>query len=212
MVDLQRMILAGSAGLALMAGGCGMNNIKFDRYNVEAPLVVVSDGLFSTEARRFFRELCDEESVPYLGEDNVSWFKNKKAIEEAWKQKRDIILIGYSAGCHQAKLTAEWCNEKNIPVSAIFFDPTYLAGNSGKSIPGNVSDISVYLSERNIPDILAIGKGREIAQSDLRNPQTKYYNNALKGAHLDIFRDNSERLKGEMKKEIRAHRKITYPR
>lgn len=206
---LRRVILT---GLALIACGCGANNIRLDSYSDDAPLVIVSDGLFSTEARKFFSLICREKGIPYLGEDNVCWFKNKPAMEEAAKQGREIILIGYSAGCDQVRLAAEWCNERNIPVHAVFFDPTYLAFSHGKSIPKNVKDISVYLSEKGIPDIVAIGKGREVGKTDLRNPDTKYYNCCLQGAHLDIFRNNAALLGSEIRQKIETNRRITYPR
>lgn len=197
MRTLKELVLG--AGLAcLIASGCSMNYISFERYCPNSPLVVVSDGLFSGDARSFFKKFSRKENLPYLGEDNVCWFKNKQAIQEAKTNGREIILVGYSAGCDQVRLTAEWCKENNIPVRIIFFDPTYLSLSNGNSIPENVRSISNYLSQRNIADIVAIGKGREIRKTDLRNPNTEYSNYELEGPHLGIFNNNQPRLKKDL--------------
>lgn len=178
-----------------------MARIQFEKFPKKYPLVAVSDGLFSQDARNFFRKACAEK-VPYVGEDNLSWARNKNAIKNAYAEGRKIILIGYSSGCDQVRLEAEWCNENKIPVRIVFFDPTYLAFSSGGSIPENVAEVTTYLSQRNIPDAVAIGKGREVRKEDLRNPKCRFYNRELKGSHLRIFDENRSLLEKFVREEI----------
>jgi len=106
--------------------------------------------------------------------------------------------VGYSSGCDQVRLTAEWCKENNIPVRIIFFDSSYLPFSNGKSIPENVKSAVNYLSERNIADIVTIGKGREIKKTDLKNPNTEYSNHELKGPHIGIFNNNKSKLEEDI--------------
>jgi ribosomal protein L7Ae-like RNA K-turn-binding protein len=200
----KRSVTAATLGLSMLISGCGMNLVRFEDFPENAPFVVVSDGLTSIDARNYFKRLCEEDNVPYVGEDNFCWFKNKEAIEQAYKQGREIILIGYSAGCDQVKLTSKWCEEKGIPIHVIFFDPTYLQGNPGKSIPRNAKDIVNYLSKRNIPDFFSgYGKGREVSSSDLENRATIYSNRELRGTHLGIFDNNRNILDREIRTIIR---------
>ena len=200
----ERSVAAAALGLSMLISGCGANLVRFEDFPENAPLVIVSDGLLSGDARSFFEEFCRKDNVPYIGEDNVCWFKNKGAIEQAYRQGREIILVGYSSGCDQVRLIGQWCKEREIPVHFIFFDPTYLQGNPGKSIPGNVRNVITYLSERNIPDFFSgYGKGRAVSDFDLENRATSYSNRQLTGSHLGIFNNNKFILNREIQTIIR---------
>lgn len=203
---LKAALLLVLALLVVLLTGCSMNNLRFEKYSKDAPLIAVSDGLFSTDARNFFQELCKEENIPYAGTNNFAWFRNKSAIAKAHEQKREIILVGYSDGCGKVLSEARWCNEEGISVHLVYFDPTYLSYLSGDKIPVNVVDVIVYLSERNIFDILAIGKGRGVKPFDLENPNTQYSNYELRGPHIGIFSNNRQRLEVELKKIFRNHK------
>ncbi len=202
--SLKQKILSVLTGvIAISSVGC-MTQINFERYSKESPLVVVYDGLFSVDARNFIKPLAQKQKVPYILEDNVVWESNQQAIKKASEQKRKILLIGYSSGCDQVRLTAKWCDKQNIPIEKmIFFDPTYLSCSFGKSIPKNVRSITNYLSQRGVLDILEIGKGREIKKSDLENPETNYENIELDGPHLGIFRNNQGFLESKIKEMLK---------
>jgi hypothetical protein len=193
-------------GIGFILAGCGMNHVDFKRFPEDMPLVVVSDGLFSTDARRFFRGLCEEENVPYCLADNVSWHVNKEAIEQAHGQGREIILVGYSAGCDQVRIASEYCRQKGIKVHIVYFDPTYLSLNPGRSIPNIAIDVISYRSE-DIPDVMAIGKGREVRDYDLQSKDTKFQNRHLTGPHVGIFDNNRDVLKKEIRQLVVNNRR-----
>ncbi len=187
-------------GISLSAVGCLHRD--FRNYSLDKPLIVVSDGLFSREARSFFSDFCNRKKIPYVGEDNICWFNNKDDIEKANKQGRDILLIGYSSGCDQVRLTAEWCDKKGIDVYAVFFDPTYLSFTSNK-LPDNVISLRNYLSQRNIPDIVEVGKGRRINSNDFQD-YCLYENIELKGTHLQIFNKNKTRIERGIEQYLKS--------
>jgi hypothetical protein len=189
------------AYISLSAVGC-FNNSSVKRYSLDKPLIVVSDGLFSIEARRFFSDFCNKRRIPYVGEDNVCWFNNKDYIEKANKQGREIVLIGYSSGCDQVRITAEWCDKKGIDVHSVFFDPTYLCFTSNK-LPDNVKSLKNYLSERNIPDIVEVGKGRRLNAGDFED-YCPYQNIELKGTHLQIFNKNKIRIERGIEQYLKS--------
>jgi thioesterase domain-containing protein len=68
-------------------------------------------------------------------------------IEQAHKSGQPIYLVGYSLGGDQARLLAQECGKRGIPIRILFLlDPRYMAsGNPGK-ISSNVRRAVFYTS------------------------------------------------------------------
>ncbi len=70
-----------------------------------------------------------------------------RIVEEAHRHGQPIYLIGYSMGGNQARLLAEECNRRGIPIRILFLlDPEYMASSRPGKIPPNVREAFVYTS------------------------------------------------------------------
>ena len=86
-----------------------------------------------------------------------------RVIEEAHKHGQPVYLIGYSLGGDQARLLAEECDRRDIPIRILFLlDPEYMVSAHGK-IPGNVRQAVVYTSATYHTTVGAIPKEDDLA-------------------------------------------------
>lgn len=133
--------------------------LNLSQYEQRKPLVAGVDGWWSNDLENLADRMNRAYDVPVKIVDVHHWKENMEVIREAYKQDRKIILMGFSAGCHQVGvLTARQCEREKIPIELILlFDPTYTNGEP-LYLPSNVSRIVVYFSSDE-NDILAGVRG-----------------------------------------------------
>jgi hypothetical protein len=142
--------------VATVVSGCtaaGISSSRRSNLNEDVRthgLIVGLEGLqpfsgfrISTMARKVGDELDLAHSVT-----SGNYKAHLRIIEEAHKNGQPIYLIGYSLGGDQARLLAEECNRRDIPVRILFLlDPEYMVSGHPGKIPGNVQRAVVYTSD-----------------------------------------------------------------
>jgi thioesterase domain-containing protein len=87
-----------------------------------------------------------------------------RVIEEAHKHGQPIYLIGYSLGGDQARLLAEECDRRDIPIRILFLlDPEYMVSAHPGTIPGNVRQAIFYTSNTYHTTVGAIPREENLA-------------------------------------------------
>lgn len=141
--------------VAMFAGGCTPAGISSSRKrdlieNVQhCGLIVGFEGLqpFSGfRIKNLAQTIGDELDLEY-SVTSGNYEVHLPIIEKAHTHKQPIYLIGYSMGGNQARLLAEECDRRNIPVRMLFLlDPEYMVSADPGKVPGNVRKVVVCTS------------------------------------------------------------------
>ena len=159
---------------AMIAGGCTGSGISSSRRSAltrdvrTRGLIVGFEGLQPFSGFRI-KNLAKEVG----GELNLAqsvtsgnYKAHLRIIEEAYKHGQPIYLIGYSMGGNQARLLAEECDHRGIPVRILFLlDPEYMVSSHPGLVPANVRTAVVYTSSTYHTTV-----GRIPGQDDLADP------------------------------------------
>jgi hypothetical protein len=105
-----------------------------------------------------------------LSASSGDWRSHIPFVGEISKYNGDLTFIGYSAGCQEVRLLAEYCNENypNEKIKIIFMDPTFV-GNVGAKITSKIPE--------NVYELVSIrgedgfwGGVQNITEEYLKNP------------------------------------------
>jgi hypothetical protein len=122
-------------------------------------------------------------------------------IEAANRLGNQIFIAGFSSGGKEARMLAEMCKERGIPVKRAFMlDPTYVYRPFPGEIPDNVEKVVCFASDG--PALLVGGK---MSIENLADPQKTLLENVyIGGCHLDLPQDR--RVAEKIEQEILTSR------
>ncbi|MEK6953081.1 MAG: hypothetical protein AABX29_08770 [Nanoarchaeota archaeon] len=183
---LNKKLISLLGTLALFSFSCSSKNLNLSQYPIEKPLITGIDGFLSSDLNKVCSKLEKECNTPVVIEPVGFWHENIPEIRQAYKQGRNIILIGFSMGSEQMKLTAKQCEKENILINLlIVIDPTY-TNLSDLDIPNNVKRIRPYFSTNGF-DFMKWARGNP--EKFRKNKNTEIDNAVfLRGTHLGCVR------------------------
>lgn len=172
-------MIVGALGLSGISCGHGsFENLEYSRESLagltvphSTPVFIAGvDGWCSGNMKKLGLRLQQESGARIVVQPVHYWQRNMPHIRRAHRDGHKIILLGYSAGCHQSVLTARQCLKEGITVETmIMVDPIYT--NFGPiDIPSNVRRKIVYFSSDKIDPMFwargDIKKWQEVSKKD----------------------------------------------
>jgi hypothetical protein len=142
-------------GIGLVWSGCTPAGISSGTADALSKEVETRGLIVGLEGLQPFSGFRAEQLVGAVGEElglahaatSGNYMAHMPIIEQANKRGQPIYLVGYSLGGDQARLLAEECGKRGIPIRILFLlDPHYMAAETPGKIPSNVRRAVFYTS------------------------------------------------------------------
>lgn len=143
------------AGVALLSAGCTSSGLSAKKVEALSKEVESRGLIIGFEGLQPFSGFRAEHLVKTVGHEvglahcatSGNYMAHMPIIEEAHKSGRPIYLVGYSLGGDQARLLAQECGTRGIPIRILFLlDPRYMAAGTPGKVSSNVRRAVFYMS------------------------------------------------------------------